>query len=514
MLRFALRVSLLALAVALYPALKAFSLLGPVSSWQTTAIGYPGIIGPKNINEEFRWNVPTLYYSFDNTFLTYFGTKGVAEVERAIKIMNDLPSASNIDLANFPAEARRSNLRAQALNLMDLRSVTLALLLERMGVEASPRYVYTLHGRNDNPICCTSVSVTRRNFDPDTFRVSSYINNTLYTYRSILCGCSPVQIAYPINVPVDPLASAEPVSAMFAALAYNTRFGVGQFYTGLTKDDVGGLRYIYRQSNVNYESVIPLVTGGSSSPWSVPGATNIVTYYTNAVRFGVEKLQWVRVDAESLLGETYPAFTNRYSERVIVNGVVREQQMQRTIDLPDMIFVAADLALDATAVTVGSTGTGRTITFQSSGAGIVGNAMYSQVWSNLQLDPVINGAIGEGPGLITGPNIIAFNSVGPLAVNFPNAAFIAETNATPSFVWGSFDSSTNITIYPDGASIMEMEAATISGVVGGLPGGGSQESPWIVPAIFTTTTTTDTGNSTGLSSGGTGGGTSGGSSNP
>src|SRR5258707_12088328 len=96
----------LALAVALGLTLaatqvKAFSLLGPYASWMNPTIGYhlPGDIGgAMNIGEGYRWNVPVVTYAFDQSFLDYFGSNGVAEVEATIQVLNDLPPASGIGL--------------------------------------------------------------------------------------------------------------------------------------------------------------------------------------------------------------------------------------------------------------------------------------------------------------------------------------------------------------------------------------------------------------------------------
>src|ERR1035441_6312107 len=90
--------------------IEAFSLLGPYASWmdQTLAYKQPDDIGgPMDINEEYRWNVPLVTYAFDQSFLDYFGSNGVAAVEQAIGVINDLPPASSIDLTNFPLESRR-----------------------------------------------------------------------------------------------------------------------------------------------------------------------------------------------------------------------------------------------------------------------------------------------------------------------------------------------------------------------------------------------------------------------
>jgi hypothetical protein len=81
----------------------AFSLLGPQGAsdgpdgYQVPEIGYfigGDIGGPKNLSEEFRWNTPELYYSFDRNFLDYFGSNGVFAIEQVIAIMNGVTNVS------------------------------------------------------------------------------------------------------------------------------------------------------------------------------------------------------------------------------------------------------------------------------------------------------------------------------------------------------------------------------------------------------------------------------------
>ena len=80
------------------PEARAFSLLGPYEAWMVPQTGFaqPGDIGgPMNLGQEYRWNVPVLAYAFDQSFLDYFGSNGVAAVESAIGILNSLPPVHN-----------------------------------------------------------------------------------------------------------------------------------------------------------------------------------------------------------------------------------------------------------------------------------------------------------------------------------------------------------------------------------------------------------------------------------
>src|SRR6267142_4823428 len=118
-----------------------FALDGPVVAYQTVPLGYgrieetPSPFGgwtvfdafvdwtytPHNIGEGYRWNIPILYYTYDASFLDYFGSNGVHAVDSAIGIMNALPRASEMDINDFPPDEARINYTAAAFHLYDLK---------------------------------------------------------------------------------------------------------------------------------------------------------------------------------------------------------------------------------------------------------------------------------------------------------------------------------------------------------------------------------------------------------
>jgi hypothetical protein len=239
-----------------------FALFGPGNEeYQVPTIGYMlgGDLGaPKNLGEEYRWNTPTLYYAFDQNFLDYFGTDGVIAVEQAISILNSLTNVSmySNDLSEWPMETLRANFRAQALGLLDLKTVTLSLFMEQLGLANPQRFVWSLHNRFVRPggQCPQDMvyDVIKRNFDPvftptDVLQPSSYVNGALFTYRIFEICTGPNPLADAVEVPVDPLANT------WTAVASRS-FDLGQFFLGLTRDDVGGLRYLLRTNNMNVES--------------------------------------------------------------------------------------------------------------------------------------------------------------------------------------------------------------------------------------------------------------------
>src|ERR1019366_9255925 len=140
MLQLLKRVAWMGVLAAGLPAAHAFVLGGPINeAWQVQDLGYalPGdLMAPKNIGEDYRRNTPVIYYAFDENFVNFFGSNGVWAVDQAFAILNNLTNASSYsaDLSEVPLEAKRFNQTAAALNLMDLKSEVLNLIVEQMGL--------------------------------------------------------------------------------------------------------------------------------------------------------------------------------------------------------------------------------------------------------------------------------------------------------------------------------------------------------------------------------------------
>src|SRR5215831_15587815 len=153
-----------------------FSLFGPINeAYQVPTIGYnlPGDIGaPKNLGEEYRRNTPVIYYAADANFWDYFGTNGVSAADEAFSVFNNLTNVSKYsrELTEFPLNTTRNNGLASALFLVDLKSITMNLLAEQMGLAEPVRYVWTLHDRFLPPggTCPFNEEylIIKRNFDP------------------------------------------------------------------------------------------------------------------------------------------------------------------------------------------------------------------------------------------------------------------------------------------------------------------------------------------------------------
>jgi hypothetical protein len=412
---------------------SAFALLGPFAPWMTPQLAYQdgvSIGGPMDIDEGYRWNVPVITYGFDQSFLDFFGTNGVAAVESAIQILNDLPPASQIVLTNYSPFTSWVNYEAQSLNLIDLKTYALSMLVEHLGLAQPTRYIYCLHDftiSNGVPI----YTVLNRNFDPDTWEPSTNVNGIDYDDRIVvnydwdIFGSNilqfgtqfpllPVRLVDAMEISIDPTKTDNSGDAVADSAPGGdetiNQNGAGRYFWGLTSDDAGGLGYLLNSNNIALESLIPGVQGVG---------TNASNFVNTALRPGVEKITFQRMDYISTNQHVFPVITNQYVDSYFTNGVLQQQSLQRVISQPDILFTAKYIGLQ----TVSRSATTN--------------------WVNN------GGQSADGPGVIQPPVVINFNQLGPsLSVPDPNY----DTNsAQPELpLWGSYDGGTNssIIIYP------------------------------------------------------------------
>lgn len=299
----------------------AFSLLGPINeAYQSPVIAYNGLGAPKNIGEEYRQNRRVVYYSANQSFLDYFGSNGLYAVEGAFQVMNSLTnvSAYSGNLAEVPMEAMRDNYLAQALGLLDLKSQTLELLVEQMGLAEPERYVWALHNRFTAPggQCPQNqiYDVIKRNFDPvtsnqDQLQVSSYVNGTLYSYTILEACTGPNPLADAVEFAVDPTARTFTAVASRGAL-------YGNFYSGVTRDDIGGLRYLLRTNNYNFENAgAETITFLTNATAQLLFTSNLFEFVTAALTNNAAALSALYPDLQ--IASTAEIFTNVVSTNVV-----------------------------------------------------------------------------------------------------------------------------------------------------------------------------------------------------
>jgi len=405
--RFARPLILLALVIlAFVPRLQAFSLLGPYAAWMQQSNGYRESVdigGPMDLNEEYRWNVPVITYGFDKSFVDYFGSNGVAAVESAIQLLNDLPAATDLVPSNFPTNTLHVNFAAQAQNVYDLKSAALALLIEHMGLGQPVRNIFDVPEFQ-------SFTALDRNFDPQTLAPSTSVNGLVYGGLFQTNG----DMIYPIVFPADPLNSTHSAVADAFSFLYSG-LQPGSFYTGLTTDDAGGLAYLLSATNVNWESLPKdvLFTGHHS------GANRKLR---GAWRPGVEKINFVP-QPQNKQGK-FRTVVFKYTANYVTNGVLTDQSVKRVVSRPDIMFSAAE-------------------TFQTDQNSPMYLRTGTETWIN---NAAQNGdATAAGPGVIASPVHITFDKLGPQVMSgdpYPQATVMNDG-------WASFDQSANPPIlYP------------------------------------------------------------------
>ncbi len=408
---------------------RAFSLLGPFESWMTVTNGfYPSdedeIGGPMCISNEYRWNVPVVTYGFDQSFLNYFGTNGVAAVESAIGVLNNLSPASQIDPSSYATDTTFFNYAAQSQGLLDLKSETLFLLVEHLGLDAPNVGVFTLKDFwFTNGVI--NGDVLQRNFDPFTDLPSNYVDDTLLTYQLGYSISGGETNAWASVFPAD-LLDSDPTTVADAVPE------TGAFFGGLTRDDVGGLRYLLSTNNVNYETLLPDVRG-----------VNAGSFVNGAWRPGIDKITFVLQPIDFSSGAFLP-MTNQFTDTYITNGQVMQQQLERVTTQPDFLFCATNLAVSSDWIS--RTGTTN--------------------WIN---NAALNGNPSQaGPGIIPPPVKIIFNKLGPMWISLrgsPDNSAYEETER-----WGTFDGSTNLPItYPQSQTTTNQTPVRLTLMMSGTP---------------------------------------------
>ena len=422
---------------------EAFSLLGPYASWMQPNLGYvTDIGGPMDIDEGYRWNVPTITYAFEQSFVDYFGSNGVAAVDGAMAILNNLPPASSIVLSNYPLSSLQLNGVASARGLWDLKSFTLNFLLHYLGLAAPSDGMFCL--RTYDPAFFTSYPddrswppwaipnyILERNFDPGDLTPTVYINGDAYSAWIAWNGVTAFMVT----------GNSDPGGVYYAAVADLVSGGqthalYGGFFSGLSRDDVAGLQYLLSACNINYENLLPDVHQTDQI------STNAIN---GAWRQGIEKITFYRhpwIVFPPGMPDFFPAVTNDFTGGYLTNGIIRHQHLERIISQPDILFCASDLGAQYPYTPVwDNTGTGQW----------ANNASLN--WDDLARD---------GPGVIQPPIRITLQKTW-LAVATTDSNPVASG---PSFwatdpAWGSFDGTTNPPVTYPAADSVGLAALTL-----------------------------------------------------
>ena len=118
--------------------------------------------GPKELKRFFRWNTPYLTYSFDLSFVQYFGIEGMDAVNEAFRVVNDFfepedKSYSGVSSMDFARDGFLSNYNtawvnttAQNEQIIDIKSIVLGMVVNHLGVGNPHRYGFTIRSISTN----------------------------------------------------------------------------------------------------------------------------------------------------------------------------------------------------------------------------------------------------------------------------------------------------------------------------------------------------------------------------
>ena len=156
----------------------------------------------------------------------------------------------------------------------------------------------------------------------------------------------------------------------------------GVFLSGLSRDDMGGLRYLLSGSQVRCESLLPDVH---------LAGTNDGSFVQTADRPGIEKVTFVRHPVGSLNGEFEP-FTNQWTDVYYGWDEPVYQEVERVTSSPDILFSGRDFGVGLAVTRTGTTNWANNATLNDNSGGV-------------------------GPGVIQPPITLGYNTVGPFFVN-------------------------------------------------------------------------------------------------
>ena len=171
--------------------------------------------GPKELKQFFRWNMPYLTYSFDLSFVQYFGIEGMAAVDEAFRVVNDFfipedKAYSGVSSMDFARDGFLSNYNtawvnttAQNEQIIDIKSIVLGMVVNHLGVGNPHRYAFTIRSISTNTTGTQwNFNVRLKNYDPLTWAPTDVINGVTYSYR-LIHNATP-QAGGPITAPGIP----------------------------------------------------------------------------------------------------------------------------------------------------------------------------------------------------------------------------------------------------------------------------------------------------------------------
>lgn len=335
---------------------------------------------PVDIKEFYRWNYPYLTYSFDASFVQFFGEAGMTAVHNAMSVLNDFFSnetRSGISRMNLYEEydglfkTWKFNPTANATSVTDIKSLVLGLMVNHLGLGNPHKHCFVIQDilslslvPSVAPIAGSlsgNFQIIMRNFDPYTYVPTETINGVTHSFTissdhpfTPLGGAGGGDIVPSVFDAVEYYVSSQndfsSVAAIRDAFDYGgLPWGVlpwsppnptvfrtpGTFFTDeptdakfnqlrhtLTFDDAGGLRYLYRTNNLAVETLdatVSLITPADMNPGAVTATLLKIATPPRRHTFGTVN-QNLTLQAMGLTGVMNPSASQFRSD---TNQIVR-----------------------------------------------------------------------------------------------------------------------------------------------------------------------------------------------
>jgi hypothetical protein len=230
-------------------------------------------------------------------------------------------------------------------------------------------------------------------------------------------------------------------------------FVLPPFFTNVCPLDIisPGLRSVIATTN------LLTAANTNTTTTSLSSSVSLVTYFTNyqyvidpvtcssatnspTLRRGIGRVEFIRANFDSLLGQFFQPLTNYYTMTAFNNSQPVTEYYERVVTAPDFLFQSQDLTVPTTAFPYGADYSVTKPQFDTS-------AITTQL---------------AGPGTIVPGTTIVFNKNENLlflaeslnVLGISTNSFLNSTNITQLAGWGTFDGSTNLpVVYPDNDSI-------------------------------------------------------------
>jgi hypothetical protein len=293
---------------------------------------------------------------------------------------------------------------------------------------------------------------------------------TNYTYKTVVLTNTPSGDFFLLG---DGSGSNSVVDYKITSVLYTNQVITSNVLTSATN----GVGTSTNTVSTNAFSFTQTVLTYSTNYWMLVQPVSVISSTpVPALRRGIGRIQFIRANYDSLLGQFFQPLTNTYSMVMITNGQSKIEWYQRVVAAPDFLFQSQDLTVPTADFPYGPDANVTTPTFDTSTA-----------------LPTVNGTGWAGPGTIVVPAtgiVTTFNKNENTSLYLNGSLntyslgtnqYLNASTQSPFTGWGGFDSSTNTpVVYPNSTSVANLMNQMLFQVTPGSVPDGTNGVPYTV----------------------------------